>query len=69
VKPLPIAPPAPRPSGTGAFWDYAAASARDQDNAASRRRVRPSLVLARVASEGEHAEQRWDNEGGKTNGL
>jgi hypothetical protein len=65
VKPLRIAPPPPpRPSGTGAFWDYAAASARDQDSV-RRVRVRPSLVLARLAREGEQAEQRWDNEGGK----
>jgi len=65
VKPLRIAlPPPPRPSGTGAFWDYAAASARDQDTARPVR-VRPSLMLARLAREGEQAEQRWDNEGGR----
>jgi len=64
VKPLRIAPPPQRPCGTGAFWDYAAASARDQD-IAQRVRLRPSLTLTRLVREGEQAEQRWDNEGGK----
>ena len=68
MKRNPIAPPIePRPSGTGAFWDYACASARQQD-AAEAARPRPSERLARIAAEREQAEQRWDSEGGAGSG-
>lgn len=62
-------PPPQRPQGTGAFWDYAEASARQQDQRTARRRTTDSILFARRAADGERAEQRWDNEGGKTNGA
>lgn len=58
--------PAPRPRGAGAFWDYAAAAERRPDPRAARRRTTDNLKFARVSADGERAEQRWDNEGGKT---
>ena len=66
MKRSPILQPLdPRPSGTGAFWDYACASARRQD-AVEAARPRPSLRLALIAAELEQAEARWDSEGGKS---
>lgn len=66
MKPFRLLLPPPRPLGSGAFWDYAEASARRQKGAARVRAGRPGIRLARLAAEREQAEQRWDNEGGKT---
>jgi hypothetical protein len=68
MKRYPIVQPIdPRPTGTGAFWDYACASAKRQDSVeATRPRSSPSVRLARIATEREQAEQRWDSEGGKS---
>ena len=60
------APPPHRPLGTGAFWDYAAAAERQPDYRTARRRTTDNIQLARLSAEGERAQQRWDNEGGKT---
>ena len=66
MKPFRFAQPAHRPFGTGAFWDYAAAAERRQDPRTTRRRTIDSIKFARASVDGEKAEQRWDNEGGKT---
>jgi hypothetical protein len=53
-------PPDRRPSGTGAFFDYARVAAREQlrrDSASQPRR--PARRLSRD-------EQRWEDEGGST---
>lgn len=50
----------PRPSGAGAFFDYARAAAREQLRRDSARAAR---TRARHLS---RAEQRWEDEGGYT---
>jgi len=60
--------PLPRPRGTGAFWDYAAAAERRPDPRTTRRRTIDNITFARLSAEGEKAQQRWDNEGGNPGG-
>lgn len=66
MKPVRFPQPTHRPSGTGAFWDYAAAAERRPDPRTARRRTTDNIKFALLSAEGEKAEERWDNEGGKT---
>jgi hypothetical protein len=65
MKPFRLPHLPPRPSGSGAFWDYRVACALRSDAAAAgppKKRGKPGR---RPAEAGE-AEQRWDAEGGRT---
>lgn len=66
MKPSRIQPILPRPAGTGAFWDFAAAFGRLEDDRAAR--VRPRASPARRAAELAEAEERWVGEGGNLAG-
>ena len=66
MKPVRFPQPAHRPSGTGAFWDYAAAAERRPDPRTARRRTTDNIKLAQASAEGDKAAQCWDSEGGKT---
>lgn len=65
MKPPRIPPMQPRPAGTGALWDYAAALGQRQDDHAARKLSSTNGTPARRAAELAEAEQRWDGEGGR----
>ena len=62
-----MTPHAPRPFGTGAFFDYVIAATREEATRARSLRALLALRARRLAERRiSSAEERWEGEGGNT---